>query len=735
MAGTGLPQSSARPVLIEPSPLVQADPNAGAAWAALGRLGEKIGDTANQLMVAADAKYLAQGELAHREKALELKALHPDDPKAFDDSWRGYADGVLNGVDLRYADATRLALGKARLGVYDSIIGAATAKDKRLTADAVSARIDDASLSMLDRASAGDQSGVIDALNDQRRFLDAGVAAGLWTPDHVRLEMRKRNAAAQSETLLAHITTTFWKSGADAARRDVDALGQLANGGFDALAAAVKGQESGGQQFGKDGQPLTSAAGAIGVMQVMPGTGPEAAAAAGLAWDEGKFRNDPAYNETLGKGYLRKMLNRYDGNRTLALAAYNAGPGAVDGWLGKIGDPRDGKVTDEQFAAAIPFKETRDYVSAVSAKASAAGGDDPARIVMGPEQRERLKARAQGRLGELENQASGVVLQWADGLDPLSAYGMLTKGQAATEAIAAYQALSVEGQVRVRKELLTLASATSAVADRIERHDQQRREKASNAALLDLYSLDQSAPDYLTKRDQLVGQVRALGTVSPDTFGRLMEQGRNAGTDNPELLFTLEDQIERGAITSADRLIGFMGRGLTFDTGRRLMDKIGKQEDERYKTGLARIRAASGLVEGGLFSPSSGEAKAASRMRIAFDDAIDDARKGDKPFSPVEIAKRVIAADQAQQHQRDSNPLTLQYKAQLKGAADKVRAAGLRDAQGNLITIDFSNVDDIEAARRLSDPNSGVFGVFRRGLFNDRELSQLRTAIQQISGD
>lgn len=733
MAGTGLPQIGSRPVLTEPAPLVPADPNAGAAWAALGRFSEKLGDTAQQLQTAADTRQLAEMELSYRQKALELKAEFPDDPQGFKTAWQGFSDGALGGVETRFANSARLALGKSFMGVYDSITGAAVAKDKRLAADAISARIDNANLDALDRAASGDQRGVLEALDDQRYYLEAGVASGFWSPEYATLELRKRQAATQGEAVLAHITTSFWKSGADAAKREIETLGLVSDGDFEALAGAVKGRESGGRQFGKDGQPLTSKAGAIGVMQVMPGTGPEAAAAAGLPWDETRYRTDAAYNEALGKGYLRKMLDKYDGNRTLALAAYNAGPGAVDGWLGSIGDPRAGKITDEQFAAAIPYKETREYVRDVSAKA--AGGGGAARVVMGPEQRERLKARALGRLGELETQASGVVLQWADGLDPLSAYGMLTKGQAGVEATAAYRALSVEGQVKVRKELLTLASATGAAADRSERLDQQRREKLTNQALFDLYSLDQSQPDYLEKRDQLIGRVRAFGTVGPETFGKLMEQGRNAGTDNPELLFTLEDQIERGALTSADRLIGFMGRGLTFDTGRRLMEKIGKQEDERYKTGLARLRAASGLVEGGLFNPGSGEAKAASRMRIAFDDAIDTARQGGQRFDPVEIAKSVIAADQAQQHQQTSSPLMGQYKAQLKDAADKVRTANLRDPQGNLITLDFDSIDDIEAARRLSDPNSGLFGLFQRGLFNDRELGQLRTAIQQVHGE
>lgn len=89
------------------------------------------------------------------------------------------------------------------------------------------------------------------------------------------------------------------------------------------LVAAVIEVESAGHP------QAVSHVGALGLMQILPETGRELAQKHGVPWSGPNTLFDPAINVKLGAAYLRELTNRY-GDVSIALAAYNWGPGVID---------------------------------------------------------------------------------------------------------------------------------------------------------------------------------------------------------------------------------------------------------------------------------------------------------------------------------------------------------------------------------------------------------------------
>ena len=98
--------------------------------------------------------------------------------------------------------------------------------------------------------------------------------------------------------------------------------------------------------------------GALGLMQLMPATGLEEAQLLGMEGVTEEGLTEPALNIRLGCNYLRKLLDEF-GNESVALAAYNAGPGRARQWLKEYGTKEDGSILY------IPYPETSKYVSRV----------------------------------------------------------------------------------------------------------------------------------------------------------------------------------------------------------------------------------------------------------------------------------------------------------------------------------------------------------------------------------
>ena len=103
-----------------------------------------------------------------------------------------------------------------------------------------------------------------------------------------------------------------------------------------------------------------SPVGARGLMQLMPATAKETAGKLGVPYRNEQQLFDPAMNIRLGSAYLKRLLDVYDGNRILAAAAYNAGPGRVKRWR----EQSDNKPMDV-WVESIPYRETRNYVQNV----------------------------------------------------------------------------------------------------------------------------------------------------------------------------------------------------------------------------------------------------------------------------------------------------------------------------------------------------------------------------------
>ena len=150
--------------------------------------------------------------------------------------------------------------------------------------------------------------------------------------------MSENEKAENKETKLPEITSiSSFKTTTNALPNFEDIIREQSakNGVDENLLKAVIKTESGFNPNARSG------AGAMGLMQLMPQT----AESLGVL-----DPYNPEQNVEGGTKYLKKLLSKYDGNKEMALAAYNAGPGTVD-----------------RYGGIPPYRETQNYVKSILA--------------------------------------------------------------------------------------------------------------------------------------------------------------------------------------------------------------------------------------------------------------------------------------------------------------------------------------------------------------------------------
>lgn len=310
----------------------------------LDKIGATLGNDVQRQAFASFSNSLmtSQWESTSAHMARESQVFYLSQAKGtvdqrIDDLKRNYADPVamdraINGYSETRDGRTLFVEKGIKQAAYEAaqLTGASSIEAENTARKAVSNGVKSAALAAMQDGNPAYADALIKKYSDQMDADDILAVRGHITKEmDNRIGMAKGLAVAQSTPLTV-------------------GEGERA---FNILLQA----ESGGRQFGPDGAPLTSPKGAVGIAQIMPGTGPEVAKLAGLPWDEERFRTDPAYNKALGMAYFQEQARVNGGDLSKAYAAYNAGPGALRDAVRKAGDGGD-------WLSLLPT-ETQNYVT------------------------------------------------------------------------------------------------------------------------------------------------------------------------------------------------------------------------------------------------------------------------------------------------------------------------------------------------------------------------------------
>lgn len=461
------------------------------------------------------------------------------------------------------------------------------------------------------------------------------------------------------------------------------------------LLQAVYQQESGNRHRNADGSLVTSPAGAQGAGQIMPPTGKDPGFGVKPLQDDSEQENRRFTGD-----YLNAMLKRYSGNQILALAAYNAGPGKVDDWLKQIGDPRTGQVSNEQFAASIPFNETRNYVYSVSANAQRMGN---VRSVIDSQEFKNLD-------GQQQAQIASRTVQIQDQVD--SAYRVNIQQRITDDAARAQSGLNIENPV-TEAEFIRSIPSSATPGERAQFYQQWNRYKDTlalqpvnnfvmqNSAVDGLAAVQalkpaDNAADFQFKAQQYAqaqqNYQRIMDAREADPGGWLVQNDETtqkafaAYTDNPDLMGDYVKNViiqkKRLGIKSdavipkvqADALSQALLQS-TPDNQSKLLDAIhkGTGGGAPYMATLKQIavNAPSAAVAGVLMDkPSS---------LIAQENWINP----DITISPSQASKTILAGSAARKGTKDAKGMSMPKENDMRlEFSNSVQDAFAGDAQG-----------------------------------------------------
>lgn len=461
------------------------------------------------------------------------------------------------------------------------------------------------------------------------------------------------------------------------------------------LLQAVFQQESGNRHRNADGSLVTSPAGAQGAGQIMPPTGKDPGFGVKPLQDDSEQENRRFTGD-----YLNAMLKRYSGNQILALAAYNAGPGKVDDWLKQIGDPRTGQVSNEQFAASIPFNETRNYVYSVSANAQRMGN---VRSVIDSQEFKNLD-------GQQQAQIASRTVQIQDQVD--SAYRVNIQQRITDDAARAQSGLNIENPV-TEAEFIRSIPSSATPGERAQFYQQWNRYKDTlalqpvnnfvmqNSAVDGLAAVQalkpaDNASDLQFKKQQYAqaqqNYQRIMDAREADPGGWLVQNDETtqkafaAYTDNPDLMGDYVKNViiqkKRLGIKSdavipkvqADALSQALLQS-TPDNQSKLLDAIhkGTGGGAPYMATLKQIavNAPSAAVAGVLMDkPSS---------LIAQENWINP----DITISPSQASKTILAGSAARKGTKDAKGMSMPKENDMRlEFSNSVQDAFAGDAQG-----------------------------------------------------